>query len=153
MKTIFRLTSLLSVSLTLAILPGRLLAQSMLIPVETANNALILRVEPKKDLHTVYFGRRLAENSEYALVSSVYRQPGDPTGLFNSAYTPSGSRNLIEPAITVAHADGNYSLDLRFVSQQVTKLSDDVSLLTILLKDPVYDFEVTLYYKSYYSSD
>src|SRR5689334_13207912 len=106
--------------------PGRSNAQPTLIPVETAGNALVLRVEPNKDLHTVYFGKRLASAGEYALVTSVYRQPSDPSGQFNAAYTPSGSRNLIEPAITVAHADGNYSLDLRFVSQQVTRVSDDV---------------------------
>lgn len=139
--------------LVLLIAPGRSNAQSTLIPIETANNALVLRVEPNKDLQTVYYGRRLSSGSEYALVPSVYRQPPDPSGLFNSAYTPSGSRNLIEPAITVGHADGNYSLDLRFVSQQVTRINDDVSLLAVLLKDPVYDFEVTLYYKSYYKED
>ena len=132
---------------------GRLNAQSTLIPIETANNALVLRVEPNKDLQTVYFGRRLATGSEYALVPSVYRQSSDPSGMFNSAYTSSGSRNLIEPAITVTHADGNYSLDLRFVSQQLTRINDDVSLLTVVLKDPVYDFEVTLYYRSYYKED
>ncbi|HAL83058.1 MAG TPA: alpha-galactosidase, partial [Mucilaginibacter sp.] len=69
------------------------------------------------------------------------------------AYTPSGSRNLAEPAITVTHADGNNSLDLKYVSHNVTKISDDVSLLSIVLKDPVYDFEVTQYYKSYFKND
>ncbi|MBN9384338.1 MAG: alpha-galactosidase [Chitinophagaceae bacterium] len=152
MKIKLCLTGVLPV-LVLLIVPGRSNAQSTLIPIETANNALVLRAEPNKDLQTVYYGRRLASGSEYALVSSVYRQPSDPSGLFNSAYTPSGSRNLIEPVITVSHADGNYSLDLRLVSQQVTRISDDVSLLTILLKDPVYDLEVTLYYKSYYKED
>jgi len=147
MKTTFYLTSLLSV------LSVTLQAQTTLIPIETAGNALVLRVEPNKDLHTIYYGRRLSNTTEYALVSSVYRQPGDPSDLFNSAYTPSGSRNLIEPAISVTHADGNYSLDLRFVSQQISKISDDVSQLAILLKDPIYDFEVTLYYKSYFKED
>jgi len=150
MKMKLFLTSFLS---TLAFLPGILKAQTTLIPVETSGNALVLRVEANKDLHTVYYGKRLTSASEYALVSSVYRQPSDPSGMFNSAYTSSGSRNLIEPAITVTHADGNYSLDLKFVSQVVTKVSDDVSLLTVVLKDPVYDFEVTLYYRSYYKED
>jgi len=152
MKIKLCLTGVLPV-LVLLIVSERLNAQSALIPIETANNALVLRVEPNKDLQTVYFGRRLATGSEYALVPSVYRQSSDPSGMFNSAYTSSGSRNLIEPAITVTHADGNYSLDLRFVSQQLTRINDDVSLLTVVLKDPVYDFEVTLYYRSYYKED
>ena len=152
MKIKLCLTGVLPV-LVLLIVSGRLNAQSALIPIETANNALVLRVEPNKDLQAVYFGRRLATGSEYALIPSVYRQSSDPSGMFNSAYTSSGSRNLIEPAITVTHADGNYSLDLRFVSQQLTRINDDVSLLTVVLKDPVYDFEVTLYYRSYYKED
>ncbi|MDO6430473.1 alpha-galactosidase [Flavitalea sp. BT771] len=147
MKRTFYLTSLFS------ILSFTLTAQSALIPIETANNALVLHITSSKDLQTIYYGRRLSDTTEYTLVPAAYRQPGDPSGLFNSAYTPSGSRNLIEPAISVTHADGNYSLDLRFVSQQVTRISDDVSQVAILLKDPVYDFEVTLYYKSYYKED
>src|SRR5690349_14454807 len=121
MKMKLFLTSFLS---TLAFLPGILKAQTTVIPVETSGNALVLRVEANKDLHTVYYGKRLTSASEYALVSSVYRQPSDPSGMFNSAYTSSGSRNLIEPAITVTHADGNFSLDLKFVSQQTTKIND-----------------------------
>lgn len=126
-----RLTSLLSLFIA-GMLPGALIAQSSLIPIETASNALVLRVEPNKDLRIAYFGKRLSRSDEYGLVASVNHQPSDPSDEFNSAYTPSGSRNLLEPAITVAHADGNYSLDLRFVSQQVTKVNDDETLLTVL---------------------
>lgn len=126
---------------------------AQIIPIETANNALVLQSDNNKDLKIIYFGKRLSEGSEYEKIPGTYRQSVDYTGLYNSAYTPSGSRNLVEPAITVTHADGNNSLDLRLVSQEATKISDDISLLKILLKDPVYDFEVTLYYKSYYKED
>ena len=130
------------------------LAQSTtILPVETAGNALVLQADQHQDLKMIYFGKRLTDANEYGQVPAAYRQSEDPSGIFNSAYTPSGSRNLVEPAITVTHADGNNSLDLRYVSHQSTKISDDISLLTIQLKDPVYDFEVTLYYKSYYKED
>ena len=152
MKIIPSLASILSVVSLCIVLPGGARAQTI-IPVETANNVLVLQVTPGKDLQILYFGRRLSDMAEYARVPSVSRQPSDPSEVFNSAYTPSGSRNMIEPAISVAHADGNYSLDLKFVSQQVVKVNEEVSLLTVLLRDPVYDFEVTLYYKSYYKED
>jgi alpha-galactosidase len=129
------------------------LAQSVIIPIETAGNALVLQSDNNKDLKTIYFGKRLSEGKEYEKIPGLYRQASDPTEIFNSAYTPSGSRNLVEPAITVTHADGNNSLDLRYVSHQSAKIDDDISLLTIVLKDPIYDFEVTLYYKSYYKED
>lgn len=128
-------------------------AQNITIPIETANNALVLQADEHKDLKNIYLGKKLGNAAEYEQIPGVYKQSSDYTGLLNSAYTPSGSRNLVEPAITVTHVDGNQSLDLRYVSHKVTKVSDDISLLTILLKDPVYDFEVTLYYKSYYKED
>ncbi|HEY8917244.1 MAG TPA: alpha-galactosidase [Chitinophaga sp.] len=128
-------------------------AQNINIPVQTAHNALVLQVNNSKDLNTIYFGEKLADAGEYEQVPGVYKQAGDYTGLLNSAYTPSGSRNLVEPAITVTHADGNNSLDLKYVSHTVTKTDDNVSLLSIVLKDPVYDFEVTLFYKTYFKED
>src|SRR5882757_6363607 len=126
---------------------------SQTIPIETAGNALVLQADNNKDLKTIYLGKRLSEGNEYEQVPGLYHQSTDPTGIFNSVYTPSGSRNLVEPAITVTHTDGNNSLDLKYVSHIVSKVDNDVSLLTVLLKDPVYNFEVTLYFRSYYQAD
>ena len=123
------------------------------IPIETRHNALVLQADAQKNLATIYFGRKLSGIEEYAQIPAVYKQPGDYTGVLNSAYTSSGSRSLFEPAISVSHADGNNGLDLRYVSHKVTKVNDDVSLTTVLLKDPVYNFEVTLYYKTYFKDD
>lgn len=131
----------------------KLKAQNATITVETNSNALVLQTDASKHLNTIYFGKKLSNAVEYSQVPGVYRQSGDYTGQLASAYTTSGSRNLMEPAITVTHADGNNSLDLRYVKHSVSKVDDDVSLLSILLKDPVYDFSVTLYYKSYFKED
>jgi len=135
------------------LLPVAAAAQTVTIPVITANNALVLQVNAKKYVNTVYYGPKLNSEAEYGQITSVYDQSGDYTGVYNSAYTPSGSTNLAEPAITLTHADGNTSLDLQYISHKVSKISDDVSLLSIELKDPVYNFEVTLYYKSYFKDN
>jgi len=136
-----------------ALLPGKLMAQDTIIPVETSHNVLVLQADTGKNLKNIYLGKKLSNPAEYRQLANTFKQPGDYTGMLNSAYTPSGSRNLEEPAITVTHADGNQSLDLRYVSYQQTKISDNISLITILLKDPVYNFEVTLYYKTYVRED
>lgn len=128
-------------------------AQDIVIPIETSNNALVLEVGKKKDLSIIYFGRKLAKEQEYRLAPSVYRQTGDYTEVLNAAYTPSGSRNLMEPAISVMHADGNRSLDLRYVKHEQQQLEDDATLFKVTLKDPVYDFEVVLHYKVYPKQD
>jgi alpha-galactosidase len=132
---------------------GTVLAQNVMIPLETAHQALVMQATPRKDVRTIYFGNKLANSAEYQQVANVYKQTADYSQQLNAAYTPSGSRNLLEPAISVIHADGNNSLDLGYVSHEVTKAGDGVSLLKILLKDPAYPFEVTLYYKSYYDTD
>jgi alpha-galactosidase len=127
-------------------------AQTDYLPVETRNNALVLGVDDKKDVNVIYYGRKLNGSLEYGKIQDEYKQQ-DYTGMLASAYTSSGSRNLAEPAIAVTHADGNKSLDLKYASHQVTAPAEGVSLLAIQLKDPVYDFEVTLYYKSYFEED
>ncbi|MFF5381216.1 alpha-galactosidase [Pedobacter suwonensis] len=141
----------LAISLSLFTLT-KLNAQAI-IPIETAHNALVLQADAKKDVNTIFFGKKLADKQEYSQISSQYTQTEDYTGQLNSAYTPSGSRNLVEPAISVTHADGNNSLDLKYVDHTVIKIDDNVSLLKIRLKDPVYNFEVTLFYKSFYKQD
>jgi alpha-galactosidase len=123
------------------------------IPVETKDNAMVLQVEANKSVGMIYLGHKLDNASEYKELSGMYRQPEDYTGVLNAAYTASGSRNLVEPAITVTHADGNNSLDLKYVSHTVKDLGNQVSLLSVILKDPVYNFTVTLFYKSYYKEN
>ncbi|RQO74764.1 alpha-galactosidase [Pedobacter sp. KBW06] len=136
-----------------ASIPLRSAAQSVIIPIETQNNALVLQTDTSKHLGTIYFGKKLTSSKEYLQVPALYKQTPDYTGVLNSAYTSSGSRNLVEPAISVTHADGNNSLDLRYVSHDLKQIDNNVSLLSIVLKDPVYNFSVTLYYKTYFKED
>ncbi|NHA03771.1 alpha-galactosidase [Mucilaginibacter sp. HC2] len=131
---------------------GSSFAQVVTIPVETQHNALVLQTDANKNLKMVYFGAKLSNTTEYARIQKMYNQKDD-SGILNSAYTPSGSANLAEPAITVTHANGDKSLNLAYVSHEVTKVADDISLLTVTLKDPVYDFEVKLFYKTYFKED
>src|SRR5438105_4874949 len=129
------------------------LSQNIIIPIETKNNALVLQTNADKNLGIIYMGPRLSDKKEYAAITAMYKQTSDYTGVANAAYASSGTRNLFEPAIVVTHADGNNSLDLQYVSHETKKLDENTSLLTIVLKDPVYDFGVRLYYRTYYNED
>ena len=144
---------ILTLSLVLQATCSIIFAQTVIIPIETAHQALVMQAQIHKDVRTVYYGKKLTNTTEYEKVAGTYKQTADYSEQLNSAYTPAGSRNLLEPAISVTHADGNNSLDLSYVSHQQTKVSDGVNLLKILLKDPAYPFEVTLCYKSYYDTD
>jgi alpha-galactosidase len=134
------------------LLAGRATAQDVTIPVETQHNAIVLQTDAEKHLNMVYLGAKLANTAEYARIQKMYKQ-ADDSGVQNDAYTSSGSASLGEPAITVTHVDGNKSLNLTYVSHTVNKADDDISLLVVTMKDPVYDFEVKLYYKTYFKED
>ncbi len=129
------------------------LAQSVIIPIESKSNAIVLQAKQGSIPKVVYFGTRLPNKDEYSKISAQYRQGTDYSGIFNAAYTPSGSRNLIEPAISVTHADGNNSLDLGYVSHETRTLGNGVSETLVILKDPAYPFQVSLHYKVYANED
>ncbi len=123
------------------------------IPIQTKDNALILQTDKEGRLGTIYFGKRLAGNSEYDGISNQYHLVSDNSLSFNSAYTPAGTWNLLEPAVQITHADGNMSLDLKYINSNTKQLDENVSLTSILLKDPVYADEITLYYKTYFKEN
>lgn len=123
------------------------------IPLESKNNAVVLQVDAKGQLSTLYFGTKLSNTAEYSQVPSAYKQSEDYSGVANAAYTAAGTKNLLEPAIAVTHTDGNNGLDLRYVSHKTISRGPGIEETSILLKDPVYPFEVTLYYKIYKAED
>ena len=133
---------------------GKVFAQSIVtIPVETGKNALILQTDKEGRLGIVYFGTRLLNSKEYATLSQQYNFVQDNSGRYNGAYTPAGTFNLVEPAVQVTHADGNTSLELKYISYETKKIDENVSLISILLKDPLYADEITLYYKTYFNEN
>ena len=136
---------------TLATFPAFSVAQSV-IPIETKDNAMVLQVDNQHNLQFIYYGKKLNNEKEYRQIDKEYRQ-SDYTGLLNSAYTPAGSHNLQEPAISVTHFDGNKSLDLKYVSNEISNIGDNIKLYAVTLKDPVYEFTVKLFYKAYYKEN
>ncbi len=132
---------------------SKLMAQSpVVIPIETQSNALVLQTDEDKRLRTIYFGKRLRNTQEYALVEGQNNQKDVNAGIYNHVYTPSGSWSLIEPALNITHADGNNSTELLYVAHE-QKQEGNVILTTVKLKDPVYATEVTLFYKVYVQED
>ncbi len=125
----------------------------VVIPVETAHTALVLQTDSVQRLLITYFGAKLRNESEYVLADSQMNQKDANAGIFNHAYTPSGTWCLIEPALQITHADGNLSTELNYVSHKIEKINDNVQIISVLLKDFVYNTEITLYYKTYYEED
>jgi alpha-galactosidase len=126
--------------------PGAQQAQDRIIDFGTKNISLVFRVSARDGrLYQAYFGNRLGNTDQLM-------QTRDAGHL---AYATFGTDNLFEPAVRATHNDGNPSLELKFVNQFIETIDgkSNVTLSKILLRDPVYPFEVTLNFKTYYNED
>lgn len=132
----------------LLLFTNTLFAQNIVtIPITTKDNAMVLQTDKDNRLWIVHFGQKLNDTAAYAATSTQYNFPSDNAGMYNSAYTPAGTWSLSEPALQVTHADGNPSLDLKFVNHTTQKENENVSTTSIKLHDPVYNLTVNLFYK------
>ncbi len=136
-----------SVILTLCVIG--LNAQSI-IPIETKDFAMVFQTDSQNRLWNVYFGNKLTSKDEYRKIENQYYFPSSNAGISNSAYTPSGTWNLTEPALQIKHSDGNLSTELHFVDTEVEK-NTNWTLTKISLVDPVYDISVVLNIKAWES--
>lgn len=140
---------LLSLLLLICLLDTAFSQKNITIPIGTEDNLVLLQTDQEARLRTVYFGKQIDDKTSYALSEKELKLYDDNSSVTNSAYTPAGTWNLMEPAIEIEHGDGNTSLELKYVEHKVQNESDDVSTTVILLRDPVYKTEVSLFYKSY----
>ncbi len=124
-------------------------AQQVTIPVETNNTALVLQTDKDNRLWIVYFGNRMRNKADYAGAATQTHYSDANAGLYNNAYTPSGTWNLSEPALQVTHSDGNPSTELLYVSHQEKKEGENTTITSVKLKDPVYAITVELFYKTW----
>jgi alpha-galactosidase len=136
--------------LLLSLLTSSLFAQkTTTIPIETKDYALILQTDEIGHVGTIYFGKKLANTAEYAGIPKQNVHIDNNAGTYNMAYTTSGSWNMLEPALTVTHADGHVSTDLVYKAHRFESMSDGITLTTVILQDPAYALEVRLMYKTY----
>lgn len=123
--------------------------------IETRTTVLCLQTSEEGQLLSTYFGKKLLHAEEYPTIQSLNKfKPGNDD-LFNQkfAYVSSGTTNLLEPALTLTHSDGNNSLTLHYVSHQIEHTDNNQTLTKIILSDPRYKLSVILYYKAYFEED
>ena len=146
-STVHKVCKKCIVTVSLVIGFACLSAQIITIPIATESNAIVLQTDNNNRLRTVYCGRPLNDITEYSSVASAYNFNDANAGIYNTAYTPAGTWNLSEPAIQVIHADGNKSLELKYISHDVKNIDSNSMVTSIVLRDPLYPFQVTLFYR------
>jgi alpha-galactosidase len=125
----------------LFLLVGSLFAQAQKqIVIATKNTQLVLAIANNQRVQQAYLGKKLTTTDTEQLRAS------------REVYLTAGMENQFEPAIRMIHADGNPSLELRYVSHNANT-KGNVTTTEIILKDPVYPVQVKLLYTSYFNED
>lgn len=137
MKTNHIIISLLGMVLTSGVASAE-----TYIPITTDNTALVLKVADNGRVYQQYFGKKLADEAEYAKA---------PTGA--EVYITHGMEDYYEPALHINHADGNPSTLLTYSGIENLTLPDGGKRTIIKLSDPVYKDMVRLNYIVYPEHD
>lgn len=112
--------------------------------ISTGTTSLVLDARKDKVLKICYFGSRLSDADLQNLKYSGAKQ--------FEAYPAYGMAGNNETALSVTHADGNMTTELR-VEKVETKTDGRLTLTSVRLKDTVYPFYVTVNYRTYFDSD
>ena len=129
--------------ITLGLFSSSLPAQDYL--VSTPNTSLMIKATPGEKVKIQYYGSKIGVND----IQSIYN-----TGVaFNAdGYPTFGLQTMGEKAMAVTQPDGNMSLDL-MVEQVKQYPVEEGEMTEIIMKDKVYPFHVTQYYKAYKGTD
>ena len=111
---------------------------NVMIPVTTPNTALVFEVGDNGRVYQQYFGKKLANEGEYANAKKGAE-----------AYITHGMEDYFEPALHINHADGNPSTLLKYVSHDAETQADGSTLTTVRLADDKYGDTVNLCYVTY----
>ena len=117
-----------------------LLAAAAPVSIETRNMTLVINVENGHQPYYIYFGKRLKSNEKDNIQH--------PRGGRMDIYPAQGMNAPAEAAFSMRHADGNLTTVLTATGFD-QKQSDNATLTTIHLKDPVYPTTVDVVYKAY----
>jgi len=115
------------------------------ITLATARSALVLAKNEQGRMLELHYGAADFQppNGMAGRERELYPQYGDGFG----------ENYISEPALQVAHADGNTSTDLIYVRHETQAIDTNVTLTRVELKDPAYPFFVTLCFKTYFRED
>ena len=122
------------------------------IRISTNETDMILKVGPNGRLYQSYLGARLQHESDFKALPCFIYSGSDDAAVSNrgwEVYPGSGAEDFFEAALLITHADGNMTTILKYVSNEVKKIDDNVTETVILLQDDVYPVDVKLHYVTY----
>lgn len=120
------------------------------IRISTDKLDLIMEVASDNRLYQIYFGERLADTSDLALVSRPECKSGNGTLEKRQREVCScfGNEDYFEPALGIVHSDGNRSTYLYFRGME-KRIVEGGEETVISLEDDKYPVKVDLHYVAY----
>lgn len=116
-----------------------------MISVSTPHSTLVFMTDENNYLFHRYFGEYL-ETPEAVMDFGFEDERRYATFEAPSAF---GGHYTGEPAVAVTHADGNRTIDLRYLSHEQITVTDNLIETRIRMKDAVYDFFATFIYQAW----
>lgn len=113
------------------------------IRVSTAATDLIFRVGTDGRLYQAYWGEHLLNDSDLGCFSGKSAKGWE-------VYPGSGMEDYFEPALGIAHQDGNMATLLKYVSVEKHEIDANVTETVVALRDEVYPVEVKLHYMAFH---
>ncbi len=115
-----------------------------LIVLQTKNTTAVYGINNDSVAHLYYYGKKLNNTTDFKNYDAA------PIGAIISAYA---GQTFNEPALQVIHANGLLSTELKYISHTTKKFQDNIETISVLLKDNLLPFFVTVHFKVYYNQD
>ena len=120
-----------------------------IIPIDTYKSTMVYGVSEQNKLLFLYFGKKLGSHADFSQQSFIAKPDTDRR--FESIAVPTlgGDGFMGEPMLSVKHADGALSTELRYLSHNTDNKDKNLCITTIRLKDSLYplwvDLKITAY--------
>ena len=144
MKLIFLCCALLGVQVISA-------QMSEIITIKTQNTSLVYSIDKQERLVFQYFGKRIDNTTSFTEREFLQVYNTNRTYSYE-AYPGFGGGNIIEPAISIIHADGSLNTELRVTTTSNHKTGDVIQTI-VKMKDAVYNLEVDLITDAHQTED
>lgn len=115
---------------------------------QTAENQIIRIVTDRSSLVLMAGKDGFLYQLGYGDIAEKYSIPEKLPSREREFYPASGNGFITEPALEVAHADGNTSTDLFYTGHGTKKIDNNTELTVISLKDPQYPFFADVYIRA-----
>ena len=115
-----------------------------LIVLNSKNTSAVYAINSDKMVYLYYYGKKLNNTNNFISYD------GTAIGPIVSTYS---GKKFTEPALFAVHSNGLLSTELKYQSHVTSAMGDSIETTTVVLKDKILPFFVSIHFKVYYNED